>query len=181
MKLKKENIEFKKKNDNLFEILCEGQKLEFNTPTVYLPFGIENVYGKQILKMELYEKNKESVLYLKQQQLYQIIKKMERYLIEMLELKEGELKSILREREDRPPLIEGRLKCIKNHLLVDVSFPPTEEYYMKTVWDISSQMYVHLFLDIYGYWDYRQPDKFEKHKVGLLLYIKKINVHSDAF
>jgi len=181
MKLTRENLELKEKTENIYEILCEGQKIEFNTPKVGLPFGIENVYGKYIVKLEMYEKNKESVLYAKQRQLYQIIKKMEKYLTEMLDLKEGELKSILREREESPVLIEARLKHMKNHMLVDVSFPPTEENYMKTIWDISTHSYANLFLEIYGYWDYRQPNTFEKNKVGLLLYVRTIHVHPNAF
>jgi len=180
MKLSKENITFKKVNENIYEILCQEQQIKFNTPKILIPFGIEDYYGKSIIKFELneikQEKNKETIEYKKQTQLYKIIKNTEKYLSELLDLKEGELKSVIRERENQSSIIECRLKNMKKHIMVDITYQNPEENYLKTIWDIQNQTYANLFLEIYGYWDYRQENKVEKNKVGLLIYIRSIHI-----
>ena len=57
MKLDINKLEFKKNNENIYQILHDNNILKFWSPSILLPFGLDNEYDKYLIRLELDEKD----------------------------------------------------------------------------------------------------------------------------
>jgi hypothetical protein len=174
MKIDINNIEIKKVNDNISQILHNNIVLKFWSPKILAPFSIDNEYDKYLIKLELNEddtnKNNLEHIHLKK-----ILLHIEKLIKKKLNIDDVEFKSIIRIREKKNDLIEGRIKTIKNTILTSIEYEDKDKNYLKTIFDLPKQSYVKVQLEIYGLWDYRNEKK-DKNKVGLIIYVTKIIV-----
>lgn len=174
MKIDINNIELKKVNDNIFQILHNNNVLKFWSPKILAPFAIDNEYDKYLIKLELDERdtNKNNLEHI---HLKKILLHIEKIIKKKLNIDDVEFKSVIKTREKKNDLIEGRIKTIKNTILTVIEYEDKETHYLKTIFDLPKQSYVKVQFEIYGLWDYRNENK-DKNKAGLIIYVTKINV-----
>jgi len=172
MKIDINKLEFKKNNDNIYQILHDNNILKFWSPSILIPFGLDNEYDKYIIRLELNEKDKNTNNH---DHLKKIFLHIEKIVKEKLNIDDYEFKSIIKKRDKKDDLIECKIKTIKNSIITTIEYEDTENNYLKTIFDLPKQCYVKVLFEIYGLWDYR-TEKKEKNKVGLILYATKIIV-----
>jgi hypothetical protein len=170
MKLDINKIELKKISDNIFQIYHDGTILKFNCPTLLSPFGIDTEYNKQLLRLELDEKNNSEIIHFKK-----VILHIENLIKKKLEVTDDQFKSVIRKRNNKCDILELRLKTMKNRILTDIEFQDKDNNYLKTIYDLPKQSYLKVNLEINGLWDYR-TDKKENNKCGLIVYTTKVFV-----
>jgi hypothetical protein len=179
MKLDINKIELKELTENIYQILYEGKSLKFWSPTILIPFGLENEYNKQILKAELDEsegnKYKNEHIHLKK-----LILHIEKLIKEKININNNndaidQFKSIIKKRHNRSDMIECRIKKMKNNIMTSIEYEDKEHNYLKTIYDLPKQSYVKIQFEINGLFDYRN-DINEKNKTGLIVYATKIIV-----
>jgi hypothetical protein len=129
MKLDINKFDFKSATDNISLIYHDNKTLRFWTPSILVPFGIDNEYNKYLLKLEINEKNEEHV------HLKKIILHIENLIKKKLNIEEQEFKSVIKKRPNKEDLIECRLKNIKNNITTIIDFEDKENNYLKTVFD----------------------------------------------
>jgi hypothetical protein len=176
MKLDKNKFTLKEINENMYNILYDNNTLKFMGPKILIPVGLENEYGKYLIKLELEKENLEHI-YLKK-----IILHLEKIMKEKLEIKDENneiFKSILQIRKNNNEFLECRIKNIKNNMVTTIEYEDKDNNYLKTIYDLPKQSYVKIQFEINGLWDYRDntdKNKIEKNKVGLIVYASKIIV-----
>lgn len=168
--------ENKESKSNFKQIYHDGKVLQFWTPKMLMPFGIDNEYGKYLLKLEFdNETNKEHSYFKK------VILHIEKLIKKKLEIEDNsiEWKSIIKNRENKTDIIELRIKNIKNNIQTEIINNNSENNnsgnnnYLKTIFDLEKQTYMKALIEINGLWDYRN-NNIEKHKVGLICYCTKL-------
>ncbi len=169
MKLDINKIEFKSTTDNIQLITHDGAMLRFWSPKILAPFGIDNEYGKQLLKLELDESVME-IAYFKKLMIY-----IESMIKKKLIINDNEFKSVIKKREKKDDMMECRLKTMKNNILTEIEYEDKDNHYLKTIYDMPKQSYIKAQIEINGIWDYR-TEKQESNKCGLIVNIKKIIV-----
>jgi hypothetical protein len=169
MKLDSKKMELKKINDNIFKLTYDNVKVNFWSPKILLPFGLDNEYNKYLIRLELDEEKIEHVHFKK------ILLQIEKNIKDKLELNSNEFKSIIKHRESNKDLIELKIKTFKNNIITKIEYEDKENNYLKTIYDLPKQSYVKVLLEIDGIWDYR-IDKKENNKVGLTVFVNKIIV-----
>lgn len=174
MKLDINKIEFKKNNENIYQLLHDNNILKFWSPPILLPFGLDNEYDKYLIRLELDEKDINNNNF-NHTHLKKIVLHIEKIVKEKLNIDDNEFKSIIKKRERKDDLIECKIKTMKNNIVTTIEYQDTDNNYLKTIFDLPKQSYVKVLFEIYGLWDYRN-DKKEKNKVGLILYANKIIV-----
>ena len=176
MKLDKNYLNYIQENDHLYRVLHNGEIFSFTTPVMGIPFGIDQEYGKIICRLEYPEESKMNTQYI---HIKKIIEKIEKYVCEKFEVKEDELKSVIRKKDHLPDLIECRIKEIKNNVITKVIYENKSDNYLKTLFDIPEKSFGIAKLEWFGIFDYRDHEDSinsgnKKHKIGILLYINKI-------
>lgn len=170
MKLEMEKMEIKKIAENICTIDYENNKIKFWCNKLCLPFGLEDEYGKKIIKVELEDKNDNHV------HLKKVIKHIEKMIMKKMNVEdEGEFKSVIKKRPNKVDMLELRIKTMKNSILTEIEYENKTNNYLKTIYDIPKQSYVKTQIEINGLWDYR-TDKNEKNKIGLIVYVTKLIV-----
>ena len=170
MKLDIEKLEIKNSAPNINLITHDNIVLKFFTCYLFLPFGIENEYGKTIAKLELDNNNAEHL------QLKKVITHIENLIMKKMNIDEDEFKSIIRKRNGKNDMLEVRIKTMKNRILTDVEYLNKEVNYLKTIYDIQKKSTVKVQLEINGLWDYRTDEK-KSNRSGLIVYANKIIVN----
>lgn len=171
MKLDNDSIELQKVNENIYQLLCEKKKLQFWTPDLRMPFGVDSEYGKYVARLELLKPDERQETYF-----IKIIRKIEGIIKRKLDLQDIEFKSSIRVREKYNTQIETQLKKVKNSFITEVEYEDTDTHYLKTVLEIPKNSVVSGLMEIYGIWDYREEGNVMKNKVGLIIYVNKIVV-----
>jgi len=174
MKLDINKLEFKKNNENIYQILHDNTVLKFWSPPILLPFGLDNEYDKYLIRLELDEKDINNNNF-NHSHLKKIFLHIEKIVKEKLNIEDNEFKSIIKKREKKDDLIECKIKTMKNNIVTTIEYQDNDNNYLKTIFDLPKQSYIKVLFEIYGIWDYRN-DKKEKNKSGLILYITKIIV-----
>jgi len=169
MKLDIEKIYMKSMSPTFYNILHDEEFLRFWTCKLCIPFGLENEYGKIIIKLELDEKNSEHV-YLKK-----VVEHIEKLIRKKMDIDEAEFKSVIKKRPNKNDLLEIRLKTIKENIITKVEYEDKETHYLKTIYDLPKQSFAKVQLEINGLWD-RRTDKKEENKCGLVIYATKMNI-----
>ena len=175
MKLDIDKIEFKKINDNIYQIFNDKNILKFWTPPICIPFGIDDEYGKKILRLAL---NIESTnKYLNQHiHLRKVILHIEKLIKKKLNIDDMEFKSIIRTKENKSDIVECRLKTYKDNIITQIEYEDKTNNYLKTIYDLSKMSYIKAEIEINGLWEYRNHETKSNNKVGLTVYVSKIIV-----
>jgi hypothetical protein len=164
------------KTANFKQIYHDGKVLQFWTPKMLMPFGIDNEYGKYLLKLEFDNETNEEHSHFKKVILY-----IEKLIKKKLEIEDNgiEWKSIIKKRENKTDIIELRIKNIRNNIQTEIINNNSENNnsgknnYLKTIFDLEKQTYMKALIEINGLWDYRN-NNIEKNKVGLICYCAKL-------
>ena len=174
MKLDINKLEFKNVSPNIYQIFHDNNILQFWTPKILAPFGIDTEYNKQLIKLELdvsdTNKYKNEHIHLKK-----IIQHIEKFINKKFEIGNEEFKSVIKNRPNKNDMLECRIKTIKNNILTTIEYEDKDNNYLKTIYDLPKQSYIKAQIEINGLWDYRNENK-DKNKIGLIIYIKKIIV-----
>jgi len=166
---------------NFKQIYHDGKVLQFWTPKMLMPFGIDNEYGKYILKLEFDDEKNEEHAYFKK-----VILHIEKLIKKKLEIENNseQWKSIIKNRENKTDIIELRIKNIRNNIQteilnnnndIDTENNTENNNYLKTIFDLKKQTYMKALIEINGLWDYRVND-IDKNKVGLICYATKLYI-----
>lgn len=167
----------KESNANFKQIYHDGKVLQFWTPKMLMPFGIDNEYGKYLLKLEFENETNEEHSYFKK-----VILHIEKLIKKKLEIEDNsiEWKSIIKKRENKTDIIELRIKNIRNNIQTEIinnnSGSSENSNYLKTIFDLEKQTYMKALIEINGLWDYRNNNNIEKNKIGLICYCTKIYI-----
>jgi hypothetical protein len=173
MKFNKENITYISENDNFYRVLHNGEIFSFTTPIMGIPFGIDQEYGKIMCRLEYPEESKMNTQYM---HIKKILDKIEKYVCERFDVKNDELKSIIRKKTGLPDLIECRIKEIKNKVITKVEYENKSDNYLKTLYNIEEKSFGIAKLEWFGVFDYRDECEDRKNKIGIILYISKLTV-----
>ncbi len=173
MKFDKNSISYIEENPHFYRVLHNGEIFSFSTPVMGIPFGIDQEYGKIMCRLEFPEEKKMNTQYI---HIKKVLEKIEKYVCEKFDVKENELKSVFRKKEGLPDLIECRIKEIKNNVITKVEYENKSDNYLKTLFDIPEKSFGIVKLEWAGLFDYRNESEDKKHKIGIILYIRKIIV-----
>jgi hypothetical protein len=166
---------------NFKQIYHDGKVLQFWTPKMLMPFGIDNEYGKYMLKLEFDDDKNEEHAYFKK-----VILHIEKLIKKKLEIENDSVqwKSIIKKRENKSDILELRIKNIKNNIQteilnnndnIDIENSKENDNYLKTIFDLKKQTYIKALIEINGLWDYR-INNIDQNKVGLICYAAKLYI-----
>ena len=163
---------------NFKQIYHDGKVLQFWTPKMLMPFGIDNEYGKYILKLEFDDEKNEEHAHFKK-----VILHIEKLIKKKLQIENNDeqWKSIIKKRENKTDIIELRIKNIRNNIQTEIISSENnvniniDNNYLKTIFDLEKQTYIKALIEINGLWDYR-TDNIEKNKIGLICYATKLYI-----
>ncbi len=174
MKIESEKINFKKQDEYITQIFHETEQIKFWTPDLYVPFGVDERFGKYVIQLVL---DKDSTQH---KNLKKIIEKVEKVLIKRLDIKEEEFKSIFRRKMGDNDMLDLRLKQIKTKVITECEYENKKDNYLKTIYEIQKESRVKALIEIWGFWDYREKGKLEEEegnkRIGLIVNILKIKV-----
>lgn len=184
MKIESSKINLKRHDANISQIFHETDQIKFWTPDLYVPFGVDERFGKYLMQLVV-DKNTPQHINLKK-----IIEKVEKYIIKKLDVKECEFKSIFRRKMGDNDMLDSRLKQIKGRITTECEYENKRDSYLKTVYEIERDSRVKVLIEIWGYWDYRdsgiesEAETEEESevgnegvkRVGLILNILKVKV-----
>jgi hypothetical protein len=175
MKFDINKLNLKNVSNNIYQIYYDNSSLKFWTPNILAPFGIDTEYGKKILRLELDTTNNNKDLN-KHIHLKKVILYIEKLIKDKLNVNNEEFKSIIKKRLNKEDVIECRLKMFKDRIITNIEYENKDNNYLKTIYDLEKMSIIKAEIEIYGLWDYRTPNKIEKNKVGLTVFINKIIV-----
>lgn len=175
MKLDINKLNLKNISDNVYQIYHDQSILKFWTPNILVPFGIDTEYGKKIVRLELDTTDNNKHLN-KHIHLRKVILYIEKLIKDKLNIVDEEFKSIIKKRLNKNDVIECRLKMFKDRIITNIEYEDKDNHYLKTIYDLEKMSTIKAEIEIYGCWDYRVPNKIEKNKAGLTVFINKIIV-----
>lgn len=131
------NIKVITKENNFLDIKYNSGKLEFESPEMYLPFGLEKNYDNYYLKLQ-FRKDKDDIL-----EFYNFIELLEKKLKELLGT--DNLPSQIKTNDKYDPLLVTKLVKVKDNLVIDV-YKDDENF---NIYKLEKKNYVKatLFLD----------------------------------
>ena len=111
-KINLENLEIIDNNTEFLSVKYNDNPLIIETPTMYVPFGLEKEYNNYIVKLQFSKNNKETIDF------YNFILELEERIKFLLQ--SDNLKSeILHSNKKYDPLLKTKIVSIKNKLTVD--------------------------------------------------------------
>ncbi len=178
MKIESDKINFKKIDEHVSLIFHETEIIKFWTPDLYVPFGIDENFGKYTIQLVVDKDTPQHI------NLKKIIEKVEKTLIKKLKLKKGELKSIFRRKMGDFDMLDIRLKQIKGKMITEYEFENKKDNYLKTIYEMEKESRVKVLLEVHGFWDYRKKNEelienselIEENKIGLIVNILKMKI-----
>ncbi len=174
MKIESDKINFKKLDDHISLIFHETEIIKFWTPELFVPFGVDDNFGKHTIQLVIDKDTPQHI------NLKKIIEKVEKVLIKRLKLKEGELKSVFRRKMGDFDMLDVRLKQIKGKMITEYEYENKKDNYLKTIYDMDKESRVKVFIEVHGYWDYRdykeESEDIQENKVGLIVNILKMKI-----
>lgn len=182
MKIESDKINFKKIDEHVSMIFHETDIIKFWTPELYVPFGVDENFGKYTIQLVVDKDTPQHI------NMKKIIEKVEKVLIKKLKLKPGELKSIFRRKMGDNDMLDIRLKQIKGKMICEYEYENKKDNYLKTIYDMDKESRVKAYIEIHGYWDYRNKleeddsvnkelkQHLEENKVGLIVNILKLKI-----
>ena len=145
-KIKLEKIQFmneKNINNNWksIDVKYDNKKLEFITPLIYMPFGIENEYNNYILKLQFngIKNNTNSDLI----HFYNFIDKLEKNIIEYLKIDKKKFKSSICIKHNYDNLLKAKLNSYKKRINCKIN---SDNY--TTIYEIPKKTWIKCILYI---------------------------------
>lgn len=178
MKFEKSKITYIKEDENLYRVLHDGKIFSFQIPLMRIPFGVDEEYQKIVCRFEFPREETTQHKHLRR-----VIEKMEKYVSERFEVKEGELKSVIRPHETLPDLLECRVKRFRNTIGSTVEYEDRSKQYMKCILDVPPRSYATAKVEWFGVYDYRESGEGQgplHHKVGIVLFVKELYVKKGS-
>ena len=123
--------------------------MKIRTPPVKIPFGLEESYGKKVLKLQLqgYETDDNMKLF------YQIIRNIEQRNMVELGVDNTIYKSALYQKGDYPPLLTVKLEERYGKMMCELEKNQTDP--LKTLYDLQRNDRIILDLEFERIWDYK--------------------------
>jgi hypothetical protein len=177
MKFDKSKITYIPEDDHLYRVLHDGKIFSFTIPCMRLPFGVDEEYQKIVCRFEFPREETTQHKHLRR-----IVEKIEKYVSERFDVKEGELKSVIRSHETLPDLFECRVKRFRNTIGSKVEYEDRSKQYRKCILDVPTKSYVTAKVEWFGVYDYRNApveegeDPDRTHKIGVVLFVKELYV-----
>ena len=130
-------------------IKYKSNNLKIRTPPVRIPFGLEESYGKKILKLQLnnYETDKNMKLF------YQIIRNIEQRNMIELGVDNKIYKSALYQKGDYPPLLTVKIEERYGKLMCD--FKKNKNDPLKTIYDLKKNETIILDIEFERIWEFK--------------------------
>ena len=147
-------------NDKLF-IKYDSGKLKLRTPPMRIPFGLEESYGKKLLKLELTNLVSNPNMKL----LYKYIKDIEKNNQEKLDVGPAQYKSCLYHSKNFQPLLTTKIEERYGKIICDII--SNEDYVLKTIYDFKKNDKVVVDLVFDRLWNF-------KNKTGCIVKVVKI-------
>ena len=142
-----DDIYIKKSVKNSYDIKLNNKTIEFITPELYVPFGIENKFNNYFLNLELIKTRDENV------ELFQyFIESLESKLIDLLEIPNNIFNSQLRI-TDNNVLVYTKLFQRNNKILTNFKSKENENL---NIFSLQKKTYVKLILIIDKLWNYNE-------------------------
>ena len=160
-------LKFNSKDNKFYNMRLGKNKLKYKIKNVLCPFGLENEYNNNIIKIELKNDEENHINFI------ELINKLNDKIIENFECKENEIKNNFRLRNDKF-IFNCRLKKFKNNILVNIKYNKDEDY-LKTIYDFNNMSIIDAELELDNLWDFR--DNYQDNKLGYLININNIIVH----
>lgn len=200
MKFSKDKLAYiSEKSENLYRVLHAGEVFTFETPIMGIPFGVDQEFGKTKCRLEfpVGEGVGAATVTTQHQHLRKILEKIEKYVCERFDVKEGEIKSVFRKREGGlPDLIECRIKETKNGTpLTKVVFENKSDSYLKTIYTVPEKSHGIAKIEWFGVYDYRDQVEEDRemidssagvddhngnyHKIGIVINILHLRVRDS--
>jgi len=130
-------------------IKYKSNNLKIRTPPVKIPFGLEESYGKKVLKLQLqgYKTDDNMKLF------YQIIRNIEQRNMVELGVDNTIYKSALYQKGDYPPLLTVKLEERYGKMMCELEKNQTDP--LKTLYDLQRNDRIILDLEFERIWDYK--------------------------
>lgn len=160
-------IKFESKDKKFYNIRIGRNKLKYKIKKVLCPFGLENEYNNNIIKIELDNENENHINFIS------LINNLNEKITENFGNKDNELKNNFRLRKDKF-VFNCRLKKFKNNILVNINYNNKDDY-LKTIYDLNKMSLIDAELELDNLWDFRENE--QDNKLGYLININNITVH----
>ena len=160
-------LKFQSKDKKFFNLRIGRNKLKYKIKNVLCPFGLENEYNNNIIKIELNNENENHINFIK------LVNDLNDKIIEDFEAKDNEIKNNFRLRNDKF-VFNCRLKKFKNNILVNIKYNNSEDY-LKTIYDFNKMSIIDAELELDNLWDFRENE--QDNKLGYLININSIIVY----
>ena len=123
--------------------------LKIRTPPVKIPFGLEESYGKKILKLQLqnYQTDDNMKLF------YQIIRNIEKRNMIELGIDNNIYKSALYQKGDYPPLLTVKIEQRYGKMMCELQKDETDP--LKTIYDLQRNDRIILDLEFERIWEFK--------------------------
>tara|TARA_A100001015_G_C14893291_1_gene673310 strand:+ start:12 stop:509 length:498 start_codon:yes stop_codon:yes gene_type:complete len=160
-------IKFITKDNKFYNIRNGKNKLKYKIKNVYCPFGLENEYNNDIIKIELDNNNDNNIKFI------ELISNLKKKLIENFNCDENEIKDNFRIRKDKY-IFNCRLKKYKNNINVNINYNNKNDY-LNTIYDFKQNSFIDAEIEIDSIWDFRDNNK--DNKMGYIIYLNNIEVY----
>lgn len=148
-------------------IKYKSNNLKIRTPPVKIPFGLEESYGKKILKLQLQNYQTDDNM----KTFYEIVRNIEtRNMIEF-GVDNNIYKSALYQKGDYPPLLTVKIEERYGKMMCDLQ--PDKDDPLKTIYNLQRNEKLILDIEFERIWDY-------KGKCGCIIKAKKIICVKDS-
>ena len=160
-------LKFQSKDKKFFNLRIGRNKLKYKIKNVLCPFGLENEYNNNIIKIELNNENENHINFIK------LVNDLNDKIIEDFEAKDNEIKNNFRLRNDKF-VFNCRLKKFKNNIIANIKYNNSEDY-LKTIYDFNKMSIIDAELELDNLWDFRENE--QDNKLGYLININSIIVY----
>lgn len=160
-------LKFQSKDKKFYNLRIGRNKLKYKIKNVLCPFGLENEYNNNIIKIELNNENENHINFIK------LVNDLNDKIIQDFEAKDNEIKNNFRLRNDKF-VFNCRLKKFKNNILVNIKYNNSEDY-LKTIYDFNKMSTIDAELELDNLWDFRENE--QDNKLGYLININSIIVY----
>ena len=157
------DIDLNKININNKIIEYNGKRgLHIKTPRMRIPFGLDEEYGKYILKLEFSDFYKDDDM----KDFHDFINNLERIFMNHFG-NVGEFKSLIRRSKSYDPMYCPKVMERYNRLECQV----IDKDNLTTIHEINKNIYVNAFLSLDRLWEMNKRNKLRN---GYIVYVKKI-------
>jgi hypothetical protein len=152
------------------KIIINNKKIQFYTPVLRVPFGLEDYFDKKIIKLEF--NNLDNGIS-QQKEFYNLLTLFEEKVKYNLKLGDNCFKSNFLKKDNYNPMLI--VKVFSKNDRLDCEYKPKEENYLETLYEMSKGVNVKCLLEIGNTWKMKNCQT-NIMQGGYILSVKKINV-----